>query len=67
MYEAKSKRNAWAGILGLSEAATSENFDRDAIDPSSVLFRALRAGNLTTYGEDTDGVDGHVRVEGQAS
>jgi diguanylate cyclase (GGDEF)-like protein len=49
MYEAKRERNSWAGVLGLSAAATSENFDRDSIEPTSLLFRALREGNLAEH------------------
>ena len=52
MYEAKRKRNAWAGMLGPSEAATSANFDLDSVEPTSLLFRARRAGKLTTFGDD---------------
>jgi predicted signal transduction protein with EAL and GGDEF domain len=48
MYEAKRNRNAWAGLLGVSEAATSADFDLDGIEPSSLLFRARRQGNLST-------------------
>jgi hypothetical protein len=44
MYEAKKQRNAWAGILGPSTAATSANLDVDSLEPTSVLFRAHRAG-----------------------
>ena len=46
MYEAKRERNAWAGMLGVSDAATSEDFDHDSIDPTSLLFRARREGRL---------------------
>jgi len=49
MYEAKRERNAWAGMIGISDAATSENFDRESIEPTSLLFRALREGTLTEY------------------
>ena len=54
MYEAKRHRNAWAGMLSPSEAATSRDFDHEAIDPTSMLFRAKRAGNLIAHGEETD-------------
>jgi diguanylate cyclase (GGDEF)-like protein len=40
MYEAKKQRNAWAGMLGPSTAATSANIDIDSVEPTSVLFRA---------------------------
>jgi diguanylate cyclase (GGDEF)-like protein len=49
MYEAKRERDSWAGMLGFSEAVTSENFDRDSIEPTSLLFRAMREGNLAEY------------------
>ena len=49
MYEAKKTRNAWAGMLSPTKAATSYDFDHDAIESSSMLFRARRAGNLTRY------------------
>jgi len=54
MYEAKRQRNAWAGMLGISEAATSEDFDLAGIDPTSLLFRAFRDGNLGVYSADCD-------------
>ena len=54
MYEAKKQRNAWAGMLGISEAATSEDFDLDGIEPTSLLFRARREGNLEVYSADRD-------------
>lgn len=57
MYEAKRERNSWAGMLGVSDAATSENFDRDSIEPTSLLFRALREGKLAEHrsgGDDKD-------------
>jgi diguanylate cyclase (GGDEF)-like protein len=44
MYESKKKRNAWAGMLSPSSVATSANIDIDSLDPTSVLFRAHRAG-----------------------
>ncbi|MDH3275488.1 MAG: diguanylate cyclase [Gammaproteobacteria bacterium] len=46
MYEAKKQRNAWAGMLGVSQAATSENFELRGIEATSLLFRAHRDGNL---------------------
>jgi len=49
MYEAKRERNAWAGMLGVSDAATSADFDVDSIDPTSLLFRARREGRLIQH------------------
>ncbi len=49
MYEAKKERNAWVGMLGPSEASTSADFDHESIEPTSVLFRARRAGNLMRH------------------
>jgi len=49
MYEAKRERNAWAGMLGVSDAATSADFDVDSIDPTSLLFRARREGRLIRH------------------
>ncbi|MBT8080681.1 MAG: diguanylate cyclase [Gammaproteobacteria bacterium] len=49
MYEAKKKRNAWAGMLTPSEAATSFNFDHDSIEPTSMLFRARHVGGLSKF------------------
>ena len=52
MYEAKKKRNAWAGMMTPSDAATSFNFDHDSIEPTSLLYRARHVGILHRYGED---------------
>lgn len=49
MYEAKKRRNAWAGLLGPTEAATSFDVEFDDIEPSSLLFRARRAGALAVH------------------
>jgi diguanylate cyclase (GGDEF)-like protein len=54
MYEAKKKRDAWAGLLGPSEAATSFDFDHDRIESTSLLFRARHTGNLTRHQPHTD-------------
>ncbi len=54
MYEAKKRRNAWAGMLSPSEAATSFDFDHDDIEPTSMLFRAKRAGNLIAHAPDAE-------------
>ncbi len=55
MYEAKKKRNAWVGMSGPNQAATSSEIDHSAIEPSSMLFRARRAGNLTRHPSADDG------------
>ncbi len=49
MYEAKRIRNSWAGVLGVSHASTSANFDLESIEPTSLLFRARREGNLAKH------------------
>ncbi len=54
MYEAKNKRDAWVGLLGIDEAATSEGFNTDDIQPSSILFRARRNGRLIEHNSDFD-------------
>ena len=55
MYEAKRHRNAWAGMLTPSDAATSFDFDHESIEPTSMLFRAKRAGQLVVHGADAEG------------
>ncbi|MDX1482615.1 MAG: two-component regulator propeller domain-containing protein, partial [Woeseiaceae bacterium] len=35
MYEAKSQRNAWVGMLGINEAVTSAGFENESIEPTS--------------------------------
>ena len=55
MYEAKRQRNAWAGMLGISEAATSEGFDFAGMEATSLLFRARREGNLEVYTAEPSG------------
>ncbi len=52
MYEAKRHRDAWAGLLDPNTAATSFDFDHDSIDPTSMLFRAKRAGRLIPHRAD---------------
>lgn len=58
MYEAKQHRNAWAGMLSPTKAATSFDFDHGSIDPTSMLFRAKRAGQLIPHDGD-EGDEGH--------
>jgi diguanylate cyclase (GGDEF)-like protein len=50
MYEAKRKRDAWVGMMGPGEAATSFDFDHESIEPTSLLFRARHTGNLVRHG-----------------
>ena len=52
MYEAKKKRNAWAGMFTPSEASTSYVVEDGELEPTSLLFRAKRAGKLLTYQTD---------------
>jgi len=54
MYEAKQHRNAWAGMLSPTKAATSFDFDHGGIDATSMLFRAKRAGQLISHDSDQD-------------
>jgi diguanylate cyclase (GGDEF)-like protein len=49
MYEAKRKRDAWVGMMGPSNAATSFDFDHESIEPTSLLFRARHTGNLVRH------------------
>ena len=52
MYEAKKKRNAWAGMFTPSEASTSYVVEDGELEPTSLLFRAKRAGKLLTHQPD---------------
>lgn len=52
MYEAKKHRNAWAGMFGPSEAATSFEIEEDELEPTSILFRARRAGAVSVRDAD---------------
>ncbi len=54
MYEAKKQRNAWAGMFGPNEAATSFSIPEDALEPTSVLFRARRAGTLACHTDNDE-------------
>jgi len=58
MYEAKRKRDAWVGMMGPSNAATSFDFDHESIEPTSLLFRARHTGNLTRHDAEND--DAHA-------
>jgi diguanylate cyclase (GGDEF)-like protein len=55
MYEAKRQRNSWVGMLGIDDAVTSEGFDTDSIDATSLLFRARRRGQLIEHRDDSAG------------
>ncbi len=50
MYEAKRQKNAWVGMLDINKAVTSEGFDIEVSDPSSVLFMARRKGQISQHG-----------------
>ena len=50
MYEAKKQRNAWVGMHGPEQAVTSENFDHESIESTSLLFRARHARKLSRHG-----------------
>jgi len=52
MYEAKKKRDAWAGMFTPSEASTSFIVEDGELEPTSLLFRAKRAGKLLTHNPD---------------
>ena len=54
MYEAKRKRNAWAGMFNPNEASTSFEVEDGELEPTSLLFRAKRAGKLLTHNPDSD-------------
>ncbi|MEO0365312.1 MAG: two-component regulator propeller domain-containing protein [Pseudomonadota bacterium] len=55
MYEAKQKKDAWVGLYRPDEAITSDNIDHEAIQSSSLLYRAHRAKKLYTYDPDRKG------------
>ena len=59
MYEAKKKRDAWAGMFTPSEASTSYVVEDGELEPTSLLFRAKRAGKLLTH--DTSAVEEPAR------
>ncbi|MGB5165149.1 MAG: two-component regulator propeller domain-containing protein [Woeseiaceae bacterium] len=54
MYEAKKKRDAWAGMFTPTEACTSFIVEDGELEPTSLLFRAKRAGKLLTYYSDAE-------------
>jgi len=63
MYEAKQRRNAWVGMLGPNDAIASFEPDDDSIEPTSLLFRARRAGNMRTYSRDTIEQEAALRLQ----
>jgi diguanylate cyclase (GGDEF)-like protein len=66
MYEAKRQRNAWAGMLSPSIAATSYDFDHSTIEPTSLLFRAKRAGQLIAHRSTADNEHGPTDMSATA-
>ena len=54
MYEAKKKRNAWAGMFNPTEASTSYVIEDGELEPTSLLFRAKRSGKLLTHHSGAD-------------
>ena len=61
MYEAKRKRDAWAGMFTPTEACTSFAIEDGELEPTSLLFRAKRAGKLLThYSETGKGPEQHI-------
>ena len=62
MYEAKKSRNAWVGMMGPNKASTSADVDHDAIESTSVLFRARHKGNLTRHGAESNEDHGLPRI-----
>ena len=54
MYEAKKRRDAWVGMLSPTEATASVDCDTAAIEATSVLFQARRAGSLTRFSSESD-------------
>ena len=59
MYEAKKKRDAWAGMFTPSEASTSFVVEDGELEPTSLLFRAKRAGKLLTHYSDEEEQSAH--------
>ncbi len=54
MYEAKKQRDAWAGMFSPTEASTSYVIEDGELEPTSLLFRAKRAGKLSLHETTTD-------------
>jgi diguanylate cyclase (GGDEF)-like protein len=67
MYEAKKSRNAWVGMMGPNKASTSADVDHDAIESTSVLFRARHTGNLARHGSQDNEDHGLPRIGKAAS
>jgi diguanylate cyclase (GGDEF)-like protein len=49
MYESKKRRNAWSGMFTPTSASTSFEVLDGELEPTSLLFRAKRAGKLLTH------------------
>jgi len=62
MYEAKKRRNAWVGMLGPNDAIASFEPEDDAIESTSLLFRARRTGNLRKFSSDADEQQSPLRI-----
>ena len=54
MYESKRRRNAWTGMFTPSEATTSYDVADGELEPTSLLFRAKRAGKLLTHSPEAE-------------
>ncbi|MEM7611545.1 MAG: two-component regulator propeller domain-containing protein [Pseudomonadota bacterium] len=67
MYEAKKQRNAWVGMHSPDWAVTSEGFDHEAIESTSLLFRARHAKGLTRYTAQPGSSDALASVQAGAS
>ena len=55
MYEAKRQRDAWVGLNRPDEAITSANIEHRDLAPTSLLYRAHRAGKLSHFDADASG------------
>ncbi|MDJ0711598.1 MAG: two-component regulator propeller domain-containing protein [Woeseiaceae bacterium] len=62
MYEAKKHRNAWVGMLGPNDAIASFEPD-ETLEPTSLLFRARRAGTMRTHSRDTIEQEAPLRIK----
>ena len=59
MYEAKKKRDAWAGMFSPSKASTSFVVEDGELEATSLLFRAKRAGKLLTHCPEAEEESAH--------
>ncbi len=55
MYEAKTQRNAWVGMLGPSKAVASADFNQDSVQPTSALFRMWHKGEIARHASNENG------------